>query len=155
MQANDHTLTMRGFVTLHVPCRYSYLRIIRQSVMDLCARSGLTEFQTAQMEMAVDEACSRIIEQSYGGETAANGDPNHPGLRINLMQYKDRVVVELIDHGRGLDFDRPEAGSPEQYVEKADAQGLGLYIIKRFVDDATYARSPAAGNCLRLTKLIR
>jgi anti-sigma regulatory factor (Ser/Thr protein kinase) len=65
----------------------------------------LSEFKAAQLEMAVDEACANVIEHSYGGEAAALHNPNHPGLRINLMQCRDRIVVEIFDRGRGFDFD--------------------------------------------------
>lgn len=150
----DKNLAIDGFVTLHLPCRYSYLRMIRQSVVDMSARSGLSEFKAAQLEMAVDEACANVIEHSYGGEAVAQGNPNHPGLRINLMQCRDRIVVEIFDRGRGFDFDGHAVVEPDQYLEAERQRGLGMYIIKRFVDDVTYERGTSSGNCLRLTKLI-
>jgi serine/threonine-protein kinase RsbW len=154
MEFDDKGMVIRGFVTLHVPCRYSYLRIIRQSVMDLCARAGISEFKAAQMEMAVDEACANVIEHSYGGETDSENEPKHPGLRVNLMQSGDRIVVELLDHGKGFEFEQRDAINPEEYMQSRNQRGLGLYIIRSFVDDVTYERNTRAGNCLRLTKLI-
>jgi serine/threonine-protein kinase RsbW len=155
MPLDDKRIVIRGFVTLHVPCRYSYLRIVRQSVMDLSARAGLTEFKAAQLEMAVDEACTNIMEHGYGGETTQESEPQHPGLRVNLIQGSDRVVVEILDHGKGFNFDEQQVVDPATYVEKESLRGLGMYIIKRFVDDATYESTPRAGNLLRLTKMIR
>jgi serine/threonine-protein kinase RsbW len=145
---------IRSFMTLHVPSRFSYLRIIRQSVMDLCARAGLSEFKAAQMEMAVDEACANIIEHSYGGEVNDEEEPKHPGIRANLMQGTDRIVVELLDRGRGFDLPRQEPTPPDKYLETKSERGLGTYIIKRFVDDVAYEHDTPAGHCLRLTKLI-
>lgn len=150
----DKSLAIEGFVTLHLPCRYSYLRMIRQSVVDMSARSGLSEFKAAQLEMAVDEACANVIEHSYGGEAAALNNPNHPGLRINLMQCRDRIVVEIFDRGRGFDFDAHMTLDPDQYLDAERSRGLGMFIIKRFVDDVAYERGTSSGNCLRLTKLI-
>jgi len=154
MSAPDKNLSIEGFVTLHLPCRYSYLRMIRKSVIDMSARAGLSEFKAAQLEMAVDEACANVIEHSYGGEASAAGNPNHPGLRINLMQCKDRIVVEIFDRGAGFDFDAHRVVEPDQYLESERQRGLGMYIIRRFVDDVTYERATSSGNCLRLTKLI-
>lgn len=154
MPLDDKKMVIRGFVTLHVPCRYSYLRIVRQSVMDLAARAGLTEFKAAQLEMAVDESCANIIEHGYGGETSQENEPKHPGLRVNLIQGSDRVVVEILDHGKGFGFEEQQVIDPKQYVDQESQRGLGMYIIKRFVDDATYEASTRAGNLLRLTKLI-
>jgi serine/threonine-protein kinase RsbW len=152
--SSDKSLSIDGFVTLHLPCRYSYLRMIRQSVVDMSARSGLSEFKAAQLEMAVDEACANVIEHSYGGEAAALHNPNHPGLRINLMQCRDRIVVEIFDRGRGFDFDGHMTMDPGEYIEAERNRGLGMFIIKRFVDDVAYERGTSSGNCLRLTKLI-
>ncbi len=151
--AKESNLAIEGFVTLQLPCRYSYLRMIRQSVTDISARSGLTEFQTAQLEMAVDEACANVIEHSYGGERGASR-PDHPGLRINLMQCRDRVVVEIYDRGAGFDVDKQRPISPDEYVAAQRERGLGLYIIQKFVDDLQYERGGSAGNCLRLTKRL-
>jgi anti-sigma regulatory factor (Ser/Thr protein kinase) len=39
-------------------------------------------------------------------------------------------------------------------VEAERNRGLGMFIIKRFVDDVAYERGTSSGNCLRLTKLI-
>ena len=150
----DKNLDVEGFVTLHLPCRYSYLRMIRQSVMDVCARAGLSEFKAAQLEMAVDEACANVIEHSYGGEANAATNPNHPGIRMNLKQYKDRIVVELYDRGKGFDHDNQRSVHPEEYVETGRQRGLGMFIIRKFVDEITYDRATSAGNCLRLTKLF-
>ena len=150
----ENNLVIDGFVTLHLPCRFSYLRMIRQSVIDLCARSGLSEFKSAQLEMAVDEACANVIEHSYGGEAASQTNPHHPGLRINLMQCRDRIVVEILDRGRGFDFDAHAVVPPDEYLQHERHRGLGMYIIRRFVDDVSYERGTSSGNCLRLTKLL-
>ena len=154
MGAENHNAAIEGFVTLHLPCRYSYLRMIRQSVMDMCARAGLSEFKAAQLEMAVDEACANIIEHSYGGETGSNNNPNHPGLRINLIHYKDRIAVELFDRGTGFDFDTHRIIDPKTYVNEQHERGLGVYIIRKFVDEVAYERGTSSGNCLRLVKRI-
>ena len=154
MTTPDKNLAIDGFVTLHLPCRFSYLRMIRQSVVDMSARAGLTEFKAAQLEMAVDEACANVIEHSYGGESSAQGNPNHPGLRINLMQCRDRLVVEIFDRGRGFDFEGHSVIEPDSYVQEDRRRGLGMFIIKRFVDDVTYERGTSSGNCLRLTKKL-
>jgi len=155
MSPDNENLFIRGSVTLHVPCKYSYLRIIRQSVMDLCARAGLSEFKAAQMEMAVDESCANIIEHSYGGESTPENEAKHPGLRINLIHANDRVVVEILDRGHGFDFQEQQVIEPQKYLQDQNERGLGMFIIKRFVDDATYEPNTRAGNCLRLTKMIR
>ncbi len=147
-------MAIEGFVTLHLPCRYSYLRMIRQSVIDMSARAGMSEFNAAQVEMAVDEACANVIEHSYGGETTIGNNPNHPGLRINLMQCRDRIVIEIFDRGKGFDYEKQGVIDPDQYIENERNRGLGMFIIQKFVDEVSYERGTSSGNCLRLTKFL-
>ncbi len=153
-QEQENGNSIEGFVTLHLPCRYSYLRMIRQSVIDMSARSGMSEFKSAQLEMAVDEACANVIEHSYGGEASAANNPNHPGLRINLMQCKDRIMIEIFDRGRGFDFEEQKIIDPSDYVDNDRQRGLGMYIIRKFIDEVDYEHGTSSGNCLRLTKLL-
>jgi serine/threonine-protein kinase RsbW len=108
---------IEGFVTLHLPARYGYLRIIRQSVLDIAARAGLTEYKAAQLEMAVDEACTNIIEHSYGGEVEDVTDPEHPGLHVQLTYSRRSILIDLCDYGRGFDFDEQRPISPDEFVQ--------------------------------------
>ena len=146
--------TVQGFVTIHIPSRYGYLRVLRQSVLDTCVRAGLSEFDAAQLEMAVDEACANIIEHSYGGETPPEADGQNAGIHINLIQKQDRVMVEIYDHGQGFDFEDYKFMNPEDYLDGEHDRGLGMYIIHRFVDQLSYERGTPSGNYLRLTKLL-
>ena len=88
-QANRDKIT-DGTVTLHLPCQFEYLRIARQSIVDVCSRAGLSEYKTAQLEMAVDEACANIIEHSYGRDPNKPATNDQPGMQINLHTEPDR-----------------------------------------------------------------
>jgi serine/threonine-protein kinase RsbW len=154
MNAPDTASDIEGIVTLHLPARFGYLRIARQTTLDFCARAALSEFRSAQLEMAVDEACANIIEHSYGGEKTDNLPGRPAGIQLNLIQHRDRVEVEIHDFGRGFDLEGTPSVSPDQYMKDERSRGLGLYIIRNFVDDVTYERNTPAGNRLRLIKRL-
>lgn len=139
-------------LTLHVPCRYGFLRVVRQAVFEQCLRLGLSEYKASQMEMAVDEACSNIIEHSCGGE--ATDDQPKPGLQVVLRGVGDGVEIRIFDFGSGFAFEQARAIPPEEYLLQGRARGLGLYIIRNFVDECEYQRNQASGNCLRLVKRL-
>lgn len=146
--------TARSFVTMDLPCKYRFLRMVRQAVTDLCARAGMSQLKAASLEMAVDEACSNVMEHSYGGETDIRKEPQHPGLRINLIQKDDKVLVEIFDRGRGFNFHEHRIMEPEQYVRDGHERGLGMYIIRKFVDEVSYELDTPYGHCLRMTKRL-
>ncbi|MBU0677928.1 MAG: ATP-binding protein [Verrucomicrobia bacterium] len=139
---------------LHVPPLFSQLRTIRQAVRDLCSRARMSEFEAAQLEMAVDEACANVIEHSYADiDPRATTDQVHV-LRLKLIHAPDSVRVEITDRGEGFDFESTELLDPKDYLEAGRERGLGMYIINRFVDSARYERGGPEGNCLTLTKLL-
>ncbi len=154
MSSIDESTVIEGFVTLHIPCQYSYLRIVRQSISNICVHSGLSEFKAAQLEMAVDEACSNIIERNDKTSQNMSLNPDREGLRLNLIQKKDCIVVELYDYGPAVGFVDETVGDPELYAEDPQSTDLGMYVIKRFVDDIQYEPATQAGNYLRLKKLL-
>ena len=78
----------------------------------------------------------------------------HPDLRLNLIQYDDRIGVEILDRTQGFDFNERQVVDPGQYLKDKRERGLGMFIIKRFVDEAEYEKNTEAGNCLRLIKRI-
>ncbi len=116
MSTSDESASIEGFVTLHIPCQYSYLRIVRQSISNICVHAGLSEFKAAQLEMAVDEACSNVIERHSGTKQNPGSDPDREGLRLNLIQQKDCIVVELYDYGPVVDFTDEPLVEPDQYA---------------------------------------
>lgn len=63
--------------------------LIRQATQEL----GLSSLDAYTVEMAVDEACTNIIEHAYGGE----------GLGEIELEYKieaDSLIITLRDHGK-------------------------------------------------------
>ncbi len=152
----DSDTSCLGMVTVHMPCEFGYLRIARQNVRDFCARSGLSEFKTAQLEMALDEAVTNIIEHSYGHKPdgSSKGSTPDSGIQLILMQFDDRVEVQLVDSGKGFDYASTNEIAPDSYVDTQRERGLGLYIIRNFVDEAEYTPSESEGNRMRLIKKI-
>ena len=139
-------------ITLHLPAQFRYLALARDAALEACQRLQFPEFDCYKVEMAVDEACTHIIEHGYHGEVPPEEELDHPGLTVVFAPHTDHLLIEITDRGDGFDFDTRQETSPDEYVVDGDEQGLGLYIIKRFVDHVEYQQDPQHGNRLRLTK---
>jgi serine/threonine-protein kinase RsbW len=152
--ATSHTTdAVLKHLKLEISGRYCELSGVRQIITDACRWAGLNESQCAQMEMAVDEACTNIIEHSYGGEASAENICEH-AIRLHMKQYRDRIVVEIYDHGTGFDYSQHHPIHLDQWLTEKRERGLGLYVITQFVDDVSYERGTRVGNYLRLTKRL-
>lgn len=140
-------------VSLHFPCQFRYLALVRQTAIEICQRIGMSEFKCYQFEMAIDEACTNVIEHSYGGESTVDPEAD-PGFFVLFEERDNRVEAVIIDHGKGFNFTDHPVNTPEQYLSNHCERGLGMYIISQFVDDVEYHQGTQAGNRLRLTKRI-
>jgi anti-sigma regulatory factor (Ser/Thr protein kinase) len=143
-----------GVVSVRMPCELGYLRVVRQNVRDFAERAGMGEDRIGQLEMAVDEASANIIEHSYGRKAEGVAAPAHPGLHLTMSHYPDRVVVELKDFGRGFNYAETQSIGPDTYLAGKRQRGLGLFIIRTFVDEADYRTHATEGNLLRLVKKL-
>ena len=137
-----------GVVILEIPARYSFLRIVRQAVSAVCMHAGISEFRAAELEMAVDEVCSRIVESRTAGR--AEGQP----IRLSLIQEADRVVVEFTAVSSDVEFSRDQTISDEAMSAKTDPGDLRAYVVKRFVDTMDVQPGKGRDYSLRLTKIL-
>jgi anti-sigma regulatory factor (Ser/Thr protein kinase) len=141
-------------VSLHFPCEFRYLAVIRETALEVCSRVGMSEFDCYQVEMAVDEAVTNIIEHSYGGEAPPTTEQGKRGYIVVFMEHEDGVVIDIFDHGKGFDFDNHPIADPQEYLAQGNERGLGMFIISQFVDEIDYQRGTEQGNRLRLTKRV-
>ncbi len=132
---------MNDAVMVRVRSHPQYLSLIRDVTVRFCSICGLAEEVTADLRLAVDEACANVIKHAYRGDTsqrivvkyaATGGD-----LRITIEDTGEKVRPELMQ-GRDLDDIRPG--------------GLGLHFIKRVFDSVTYDPKRKKGNRLLLIR---
>jgi anti-anti-sigma factor len=108
---------------------------------------GLDERATWQVQLAVDEAATNIIQYAY--------DPEHPGdIVVEWYVEDDRLVIQLCDHGRRFDPQAVEPPNLELPLEERQVGGLGIYLMTRLMDEVRFDFDPEAGNLLTLVKQL-
>ncbi|MEK7441063.1 MAG: ATP-binding protein, partial [Chloroflexota bacterium] len=118
---------------LSVTARYDRIKQICSFVVDAANVAGLDESSTFQCQIAVDEACTNIIEHGYEGEDKGRIDVicnTTPGV----------LKIELLDQALPFDLDKvpePELGAP---LEDMKIGGLGIYFMKKMMDDVSFSR---------------
>jgi serine/threonine-protein kinase RsbW len=122
------------------------LQGIRDFIETACRGAGVERSAAFDLKLAVDEACSNILEHGYAGR--------RPGpIRIRFDAEGDQVVVTITDRGRA--FDPKDAVVPDLDAdwEHRRVGGLGWHLIRRSVDSVSYESDPNAGNRLTLVKM--
>jgi serine/threonine-protein kinase RsbW len=122
------------------------LQEIRDFIGEACREAGVGTSDSRGIQLAVDEACSNVVEHGYAGK------PPGP-IRVSFEAGGERIAVVVADRGRPFDpADAPVADVVSDW-EKRPIGGLGWHLIRQLVDEIGYESDGAAGN--RLTLIIR
>jgi serine/threonine-protein kinase RsbW len=133
--------------SITLPGTLDSLAKISDFITDATTRAGLDDHAAWQVQLAVDEAATNIIQHGY--EDVARGD-------IELAWYVDgdQLVVTLRDYGRRFNPDDVPAPDITSPLEERQAGGLGLYIMSRLMDTVRFDFDDAQGNLLTMAKHI-
>lgn len=124
-------------IRLEIPASYNYL-----NVLGACVRAffDITDSKAEQsglaynVELAVHEACTNIVEHAYAGI------PGRIEIILSLVREPRRLVVELHDSGRS--FKLPEISQPD--FNEPQVNGYGLFLIYQLMDEIKY--QPQSGD---------
>src|SRR5512139_3850283 len=109
---------------LVIPARYAAVAGVCAFCSAAAGEAGLTEHAAFHVQMAVDEACTNIIEHAYGGE-------NRGEIAVKCEIIPGELTVILRDHGRRFrpeEVPQPKLGS---LLEDTEVGGLGLYFMRQ------------------------
>lgn len=132
---------------LVVPGRFECLTEIAAFITQAARDAGLSDDEVFHVEMAVDEACSNIIEHAYAAQT---GD-------IDLAcRCPVNGQFEVVIRDSGQPFDPEEipprnVGTPTD-LDSLNEGGLGLYFMRRLMDEVRFEFVAGQGNTLTMLK---
>ena len=127
------------------PGIYKSLEPISKFIIKQAENAGFSEKDIYAIQTAVDEACSNVIDHAYGGENI--GD-----IKISLKDSNHELKIIISDTGDPFDpedIPDPDITSP---LEIRKERGLGIFFMKKLMDEVIFEFSPSEGNKLTLTK---
>lgn len=104
------------------------------------------ETDVFKVQIAVDEACTNIIKYAYSEQ----------GGCITLtceLQGNDFVVI-IMDRGKPFDPSSVPPPDLEAYLDKRKIGGLGIYLIRKLMDEVNYSFDAKRGNTLVMRKTL-
>lgn len=132
-------------IRLSVPRATCYLGLIRKAVATAALQVGFPAAEVDLIELAVDEASSNAV--LYACETSP------PTIEVEVRVSSDAFTVILEDGNPRYGFDQREVDLDQQ-LESEDRGGLGIYIIKRFMDEVRYECDPERGSRIVMIKQL-
>jgi serine/threonine-protein kinase RsbW len=136
-------------ISLEVPgileCRDMMLRTVsaacKLTVPRSSSRRSSFDELTNHVVSAVGEAYNNIVLHGYsGGERGS--------IHMRIEAYTERIVIVIKDAGCGFD----PAWAPPPDLDSLPESGMGVFIMRSFVDEITYVPGPP--NVLTLIKRL-
>jgi len=113
---------------LVVPNDTAYLGLIGSYVAYVARLMGFSEGDIARIRLAVDEACTNVIDHAY-----PPGERAHFSVTCDCQA--DALRIAVWDGGQPFDLDRVPLPDLEAPLEKRKIGGLGIYLMRKVMDE--------------------
>ncbi len=127
------------------PAKLDQLDSIRHFAGQAASDLGMAESEVYAVELAVDEACSNMIEYAYhgidGGDIECTCDPQ-----------EDKLVIVLRDHGKPFDPSKVPPPDLQSDIHSRKVGGLGIYLMRHYMDEVHFEQLGKSGNLVTMIK---
>lgn len=130
---------------LDIEAKSENLEVIWDFITDSMKKFGLNDRKIFDIQMAVDEACTNIIEHGYREETN--------NIRIICIKKDKKIMVIIKDKGKPFDPASVQPPNLNTSLEEREMGGLGIYFMKKLMDEVIY-ESKDGENVLTMIKFI-
>jgi serine/threonine-protein kinase RsbW len=120
------------------PAQFESLQGIREFVAKQAGDYGFNSNEVYDIQIAVDEAFTNIIEHAYGGECVKD-------IECACSAIENEFTVTMID--TGITFDPTKVPEPDTSIplEERDIGGLGVHFMRIYMDEVSFSRIPTSG----------
>jgi len=129
---------------LKVKAKLENLAAIGDFITEAMKRFGM-EQETFKVQLAVDEACTNIIQHAY------SGDSEKP-IRILCSMSGNDLVIQIRDWGKPFDPDSVPLPEMESELFERKLGGLGIFLMRQMMDEVRYVFYPEGYNDLIMIK---
>ena len=130
---------------LKIPSQTDNLEIIRDFVAGIARKVGFGAEDTNKIELALDEACTNVIEHAYQHDESKDID-------IAVKIDTNKFTIMVTDRGRSFNVEEIELPDMESYLAELRVGGLGIYLIKTLMDEVDYKSKSDGKNQVTMVK---
>jgi serine/threonine-protein kinase RsbW len=127
------------------PAQFEFLDEIREFVAQIAHEGGFTDRDIYSLQLAADEAASNIIEHAYEGISDAD-------LDVTCDMRGDTLTITMRDTGRPFNPSNVRQPNLKADLLERKIGGLGVYLMRKLMDEVHYISNPITGNVLTMTK---
>ena len=127
------------------PGQYSSLAGISEFVTEEMKPMGFNENEVYSVQLAVDEACTNVIEHSYGGENIGDIE-----IKTNLFENSFEIIIR--DYGKQFDPSKIPGINAKKPLKDVTSRGAGIFLMRKLMDDVSFHFTKNKGTTLRMLK---
>lgn len=119
--------------------------MISTFVTEAARDGGLNDDDVYEVELAVDEAFTNIVEHAY-----ANRDDGE--IDCVCISEDDKFTVILKDDGKVFNPKKVPKPNPKLPLQKVSGRGAGLFLMYKMMDEVYFEFTQQSGNTLTMIK---
>ena len=109
--------------------------------------SGFSDESIGKIVLAVDEACTNIIKHAY--KFSPIGD-----IFISIKLENSKFIIAIVDEGGHFNPNTIPEPDLKEYHKKRKVGGLGMYLMKKLMDEVEYTSLNENRNQVTLVKYL-
>ncbi len=134
---------------IRIPNETSYLAAVREAVREVVLGSDFPDEELNRLTLAVDESVTNVMEHAY--ENDLEGEMF---IEVALQATDLEFAACIRDWGAAFDPTAVPAPDLSAHVREGRRHGLGIFLIRQIMDEATYASDADGRNELKLVKRV-
>ena len=131
---------------LETKSKLENLLVISDFVAEAMKQLGADSETIFKVQMAVDEACANIIQHACLEQEDI--------ITLTLELVNDNLVVTIRDRGKPFDPRSVPPPDLEAGLDKRKIGGLGIYFMRKLMDEVGYNFDAKKGNTLIMRKRL-
>jgi len=130
--------------------RFENLDHVREFVGQAAQACGMDETAVYQVQLAVDEAFTNIVEHAYGGECDEE-------IQCTCQICNQGLSITLRDCGRSFDPTGVPDPDLDATLQERQVGGLGVYFIRQLMDEVEFKfiTLPETGETCNLLRMFK
>lgn len=133
--------------SLVVKSRTDNLSAIREFISAMAKQAGFDDATVEKIALSVDEACTNIIKHAY--KNSPEGD-----IIIKAKSANYKFIIEIVDYGSVFDPQLIPEPDIRKYYKEKKVGGLGMFLMKKLMDEVHYTRTAGKENRVALVKYL-
>jgi anti-sigma regulatory factor (Ser/Thr protein kinase) len=130
---------------LEIDAKLENLSVISDFTATAMRQLGIEE-GICEVQTAVDEACTNIIQHAYSGKAGM--------IAISYELQRNHLVLTISDSGKAFDPCSVPPPDLEADLDERRVGGLGMYLMGKLMDDVSYDYDAQKGNRLTMRKTL-